>query len=792
LHRYNAQPNFLRLKVSMRFLTWFFRITIVFVLLGTVVGGIVAFTLYQHFVPQLPDVEQLRDVKFQTPLKVMSKDGKLIAEFGEKRRIPVQYDHIPEHFVRALQAAEDTRFFEHSGIDLKGLSRAAVQLVSSGQIQSGGSTITMQVAKNFFLSRDRTFERKFNEILLALKIERSLSKEEIFELYVNKIYLGHRSYGIQAAANVYYGKDISELNLAQLAMIAGLPKAPSAFNPITNPKRAIERRNWILGRMKDLGFITAEEFSEASNQPVTAKYHTTEIELYAPYMAEMVRQDLYEQYGEDLYTEGLTVYTTIESDKQLSANRAVRDGLLDYVKRHGYEGPEQQLDIKDLDDKAIAGLMKEEFMYSDLEPAIVVEIADQSLVAIRKNGERITIEWDGLKWAKPFKSVNSFGPSPRKASDVANVGDLIRILMIDDQWQLSQVPKVQGAMVAMTPQNGAIEALVGGFSFALNNFNRATQAHRQPGSNFKPFIYAAAMEHGYTPASIINDAPIVMNSSNMGSSWRPNNSGGNFNGPTRLRVGLYRSRNLVSIRLLRDLGIEIAVEYLARFGFDPKTLPHNLSLSLGSADVTPLELVTGYASFANGGYKVEPFYIEKILDPYGATVFEATPKQVCHEESCQEFAAERIMDSRVNFLLFTILQDVIRRGTGTAALVLKRSDIAGKTGTTNDQKDAWFTGYNSKVVTTTWVGFDQPSSLGRSEFGGTAALPMWISFMGDALKDTELAPVPMPKGIVQMRVDPATGNRSGGGIVEYFSSDSLPGYGTSSGYKGGQSTEEIF
>ena len=776
----------------MRFLTWFFRITIVLVLLGTVVGGIVAFTLYQHFVPQLPDVEQLRDVKFQTPLKVMSKDGKLIAEFGEKRRIPVQFDHIPEHFVRALQAAEDTRFFEHSGIDLKGLSRAAVQLVSTGQIQSGGSTITMQVAKNFFLSRERTFERKFNEILLALKIERSLSKEEILELYVNKIYLGHRSYGIQAAAYVYYGKDISELSLAQLAMIAGLPKAPSAFNPITNPSRAIERRNWILGRMKELGFISAPEYTEAVNQPVTAKYHTTEIELYAPYMAEMVRQDLYEQYGEDLYTEGLTVYTTIESEKQLSANKAVRDGLLSYVKRHGYRGPEKQLDVSGLDDKAVAELIKDEFMYTDLEPAVVVDIADQSMVAVRKNGERVTLEWDGIKWAKPFKSVNYFGPAPKKAADVASVGDLIRVIYLDDKWELSQVPKVQGAMVAMTPQNGAIEALVGGFSFALNNFNRATQAYRQPGSNFKPFVYAAAMENGYTPATIINDAPIVMNSRNMDDSWRPNNSGGNFNGPTRLRVGLYRSRNLVSIRLLRDLGIEKAVEYLSRFGFDPKTLPHNLSLSLGSADVTPLELVTGYAGFANGGYKVEPFYIEKIVDPYGETVFEATPKQVCNEDACQEFAAKRIMDSRVNFLLYTILQDVIRRGTGTAALVLKRSDIAGKTGTTNDQKDAWFTGYNSQLVTTAWVGYDQPTSLGRREFGGTAALPIWISFMGDALKDTELAPVPMPKGIVRMRVDPTTGNRSGGGIMEYFSSDHLPGYGTSAGYKGGQSTEEIF
>ncbi|WP_075171078.1 penicillin-binding protein 1A [Neptunomonas phycophila] len=781
----------------MRVLTWFCRITIIFIVLGSIIGGIAAFALYQHFVPQLPDVETLRDTKFQTPLKVLSSDGKLIAEFGEKKRIPVTYEQIPERFVQALQAAEDSRFFEHSGIDIKGLTRAAVQLVSTGRIQSGGSTITMQVAKNFFLSRDRTFERKFNEILLALKIERSLSKPEIFELYVNKIYLGHRSYGIQSAANVYYGKNIDELNLAQLAMIAGLPKAPSAYNPITNPSRALERRNWILGRMKELAFISESEYEEAANSPVTAKYHTTEIELYAPYIAEMVRGELYEQYGEDLYTDGFTVHTTIDSQKQIFANRAVRDGLLSYVKRHGYRGPEKNHNITDLSNAEITQLLKDELMYTDLEPAIVVAIEDKTTKAIKKDGEEITIEWDGLKWAKPFKSVNAYGYDPKKPEDVVALGDVIRVLYVEDHWELSQVPKVQGAMVAMKPQTGAIEALVGGFSFAYNNFNRATQAYRQPGSNFKPFIYAAALENGYTPASVINDAPIVLDSTNMDNSWRPENSGRSFAGPTRLRVGLYRSRNLVSIRLLRALGIGTAIEYLGRFGFDTTKLPHNLSLSLGSADVTPLELITGYAAFANGGYKVTPNFIKKIEDGYGNTVFEANYPIVCSDCSDEQTTkAPRIMDSRANYLLYTILQDVIRRGTATAARVLKRNDLAGKTGTTNDQKDAWFTGYNRELVATAWVGYDQPSTLGKREYGGTAALPLWINFMRDALKDTPEAPVLKPGGIIQLRIDAATGMRasagSGNTIYEYFSSDKTPGYGASAGYSGGKSTEDIF
>ena len=505
----------------MRVFKSLFRFSLILAFIGLLLGAIAVVGLYQYFAPKLPDVETLRDIKFQTPLKVLSADGKLIAEFGEKKRTPITYDNIPETFVQALQSAEDSRFFEHYGIDLIGLSRAAYQLVSTGKIQSGGSTITMQVAKNFFLTRERTFERKFSEIFLALKIERSLSKQEIFELYVNKIYLGHRSYGIQAASNVYYGKNIDELSLPQLAMIAGLPKAPSAFNPITNPSRAMERRNWILGRMHSLSFISEQESLEAQLAPITAKYHTTEIELYAPYIAEMVRSELYGQYGEELYTDGFSVFTTLNSTMQSAANKAVRDGLVNYVKRHGYRGPEKQLDIASLSHEEITSLLKEESSFAQLEPAIIINVDKNSATAQRKNGEIVTLAWKGLKWAKKFKTVNYTGPTPQKAADVVQTGDLVRILNTGEYWELSQIPIAQGALISMTPQSGAIRSLVGGFSFTHNKFNRATQAHRQPGSNFKPFIYAAAMENGFTPASIINDAPIVLENKGLDGNWRP-------------------------------------------------------------------------------------------------------------------------------------------------------------------------------------------------------------------------------------------------------------------------------
>lgn len=766
-----------------------------------VVGCLALAGAYYHFAPKLPDVESLREVRFQTPLRIYSQDEKLIAEFGEKRRSPISFDEIPPQFIQALTAAEDSRFFDHFGIDIKGLSRAAFQLATTGHIKSGGSTITMQVAKNFFLTRERTFSRKFMEILLALRIEQELSKEEIFELYINKIYLGHRSYGIQAAANVYYGKDIKDLSLAQHAMIAGLPKAPSAYNPITNPKRALERRNWILKRMHSLSFINDQALEEASTAEVTAKYHTSDIELRAYYVAEMVRKKLFEEYGENLYTDGYKVYTTIDSRLQSSANAAVSNGLIAYTERHGYLGAEAHWDLTSLSLEEQQKKLNKTISYGVLKPALVLSTTDKNAEILLKDGRTAVLEWEGMSWAKPFKTVNRMGKSPKKTTDILKTGDLIRIREKEGKLHLSQIPKVQGSLVALNPENGAIVSLVGGFNFTHNKFNRSTQAVRQPGSNFKPFIYAAALNKGYSPASLINDAPIVFHDKNLEGNWRPENSSKKFYGPTRLREALYRSRNLVSIRLLRAISIDSAQAYLDLAGFDRSKLPNNLSLSLGSADVTPLQLVSGYATFANGGYKVEPFFIERIENSFGDVLLTATPKTVCKncnsEAGSTDVYAPRIYDEKVSFLTYNIMQDVIRRGTGRKALVLKRNDIAGKTGTTNDQKDAWFSGFNQDYVATAWVGFDQPTTLGRREFGGTAALPIWIDFMREALKDKpENAPTP-PEGIVSVKIDPKSGKLAYPGqsdaIFEFFRKENVPtGYAAPASISSSNSTEELF
>ena len=763
------------------------------------IGLIAAASAYYYFAPQLPNVETLREIQFQTPLRIYSQDKKLIAEFGEKRRTPINYNAIPPQFVHALTAAEDSRFFDHHGIDIKGLARAAFQLATTGHIQSGGSTITMQVAKNFFLTRERTFSRKFMEILLALRIEQELSKEEIFELYINKIYLGHRSYGIQAAANVYYGKNIEYLSLAQHAMIAGLPKAPSAYNPITNPKRATERRNWILKRMHSLSLINDQALEEATAAAVTAKYHTSDIQLRAYYVAEMVRKKLFEQYGEGLYTDGYVAYTTIESNLQATANEAVSNGLIAYSERHGYFGAEEKWDLTtNPDHRELSKKLNKVISYGVLKPALVLSTSDTSAELLLKEDKKVTLTWEGMSWAKPYKNVNRTGRSPKKANDILQVGDLIRIREKEGKIHLTQIPKVQGSLVSLNPKNGAIVSLVGGFNFTHNKFNRSTQAVRQPGSNFKPFIYAAALNKGYSPASLINDAPIVFHDTKLEGNWRPENSSKKFYGPTRLREALYKSRNLVSIRLLRAIGIPAAQDYLELAGFDRSKLPNNLSLSLGSADVTPLKLVTGYAAFANGGYKVEPFFIQRVDNAFGKNLYTAQPKTACDDcPDSPETIAPRIYDSKVAFLTYNIMQDVIKRGTGRKALILKRGDIAGKTGTTNDQKDAWFSGFNQNYVATAWVGFDQPKTLGRREFGGTAALPIWIDFMREALKDTpESAPTP-PKGIVSVKIDPKSGQRAYSGqsdaVYEFFRHKNVPsGYAAPTSIERSNATEELF
>jgi penicillin-binding protein 1A len=673
----------------------------------------------------------------------------------------------------------------------------------------------MQVARNYFLSLERTFMRKFNEILLAIEIERALDKQEIFELYFNRVFLGHRSYGFEAAAQVYYGKSISELNLAQHAMLAGIPKAPSRNNPISGPEAGLERRNWILRRMLDLGYIDQASFNAAATEPVTARHHGAQLAFSAHYAAEMARQEMLERYGMAAYTDGYDVYTTISSSLQQVAQRAVINGLITYDKRHGFRGPERQLPPEDPNSPGPTipqwrEALAEMPVIAGLPPAIVSHVGEESIRILLADGSERDLLWEnGLRQASRYRTENSRGSAPKTPAEVVAVGDLIRVSQeADGAWYLAQVPAAQAALVSLDPDNGAIVSIVGGMGFELSKFNRATQAQRQPGSNFKPFLYAAALDAGFTAASIINDAPVVLEDSSLEGIWRPENDGGEFHGPTRLRWALTKSRNLVSIRLLQQLGTDRLINYAERFGFNTAEFAHDLSLALGTHAMSPLEVATAYAALANGGYAVTPFLIERVADNEGNTVFEARPATVCRacddapstaEEPAEELSmaeilaraatveselprAPRIMDERVNFILDSILQDVITRGTGRRALVLERGDLAGKTGTTNGPMDAWFSGYNRDVITTTWVGFDNYTPLGKREFGGTAALPIWIDYMREALRDSPDVERPLPAGIVNVRIDPDTGLLASPGqrnaIFEYFREEYVPTRGT--------------
>ncbi|WP_298186563.1 penicillin-binding protein 1A [uncultured Pseudomonas sp.] len=751
----------------LRFLCWS--------CLAAFCGVVLSFSgAFLYLSPSLPSVESLRSIQLQIPLRVYSSDAKLIAEFGEMRRSPIAFADIPEDFIGALLSAEDDNFANHYGVDLSSLMRAATQILKSGQIQSGGSTITMQVAKNFFLTSEKSFSRKINEILLALQIERELSKDEILELYVNKIYLGNRAYGIEAAAQVYYGKSIRETSLAQMAMIAGLPKAPSRFNPLVNPARSMERRDWILGRMYSLGRIDKQHYEEALAEPINVSYHVPTPELVAPYIAEMARAEMVGRYGSEAYTEGFNVTTTVPSDLQQAANNAVREGLISYDQRHGYRGPESRL----------PGMTKEHWLselnkqtsLGGLEPAIVTSVEKSGIMVLLRNGEEHAVAWDSMKWARPFLNTNSIGPRPQQPADVSQIGDLIRVQrQADDSLRFVQLPAAQSALVSLDPDNGAIRALVGGFSFEQSNYNRAVQAKRQPGSSFKPFVYSAALDKGYTAATLVNDAPIVFAEDPQSQVWRPKNDNNTFLGPIRLREALYRSRNLVSIRLLQDLGIDSTLSYIERFGFEKKDLPPNLSLALGTASLTPMEIAEGWSVFASGGYKTEPYLIERIEDRTGKQLFNANPAQTPasatlraergnteqlngDEQALPEpVLAEQIIDERTAYIMTSLLQDVIKRGTGRRAMALGRDDLAGKTGTTNESKDSWFSGYNADYITTVWAGFDQPESLGRNEYGGTVALPIWMSYMAAALKDKPSHVLPEPEGILSLRIDPHSG-----------------------------------
>lgn len=746
----------------------FIRLTTKLILILALLTLIAAGVIYFFLAPKLPDTNTLKETQLQIPLRIFSSEGLLMAEFGEKRRIPVEYNDIPKPLVEAFLAAEDDRFYQHPGVDYQGIIRAAYSLLLTGEKSQGGSTITMQVARNFFLSNEKTYLRKLNEIILALEIEKVLSKEEILALYLNKIYLGSRAYGVGAAANVYYGKPLDQLSLAEMAMIAGLPKAPSAYNPIANPERATVRRNYVLRRMWEVGFIQKADYEEAIKAPVTASYHGPEIKVYAPYVSEMVRTELINKFGEEAYTNGFNVYTTIRAKHQQAANKALQSALLDYDRRHGYRGPVANVALpEDVSDRAaLDKVVKDYDNIGPLKTAVVIETTDEKAELYIQNWGYAQLPLNAVKWAQKKLSTNSRGPVPKKITDAIKVGDIIRVEQLTSpNWELAELPEAQGALVAVAPYDGAVTALNGGFDFFNNKFNRVTQSRRQPGSGFKPFIYSAALEKGYTAATIINDAPVVFDDPGLENVWRPQNYSGKFFGPTRLREALIHSRNLVSIRLLRDIGADYAVQYAERFGFKPGMMHKNLSLALGSGSAAPWDMARAYSSLANGGYKIEPYIIQRVEDASGKIVMQATPDTVCEtclmDESTLDdsdfHVAKRIMTPQNNYIMNSLLRDVVKHGTGRKAMSLGRDDLAGKTGTTNDQVDAWFNGFHPELVAVAWVGFDNPHSLGRYETGGRAALPMWIDFMKVALEGMPEAPLQPPVGMVTVRIDPATG-----------------------------------
>lgn len=735
---------------------------------------------YLYLTSQLPDVESLKTVQLQVPLRIYTQDGSLIQEYGEKRRIPVSYENIPPTLIRAVLATEDQRFFDHPGVDIMGLGRATIRMLQTGTRSQGGSTITMQVARNFFLSRKKTFLRKFNEILLAIKIDRELSKEKILELYLNKIYLGNRAYGVGAAAKVYYGKELKDLNLAQLAMIAGLPQAPSTQNPIANPLAAKKRRDHVLERLLEEKYINEEQYHEAIHQPITAKYHGTSIDVNAPYVAEMIRQSMVDHFGDEAYTKGYKVYTTINGKLQETANQAIENHLLAYSQRHGYKGPVANIGEKDSQSAEIRHKVLALYpVMNHLLPAVITGVEGKTAMAAIRSGETFIIPWSGLSWAKPALKNGWVGQAPGKAEDVVSVGDVVYVHKVADSWELTQIPQVEAALVALDPQNGAIRTLVGGFNFQKSKFNRVTQMNRQPGSSIKPFIYAAALDKGYTLASLVNDAPIVVDDPSQANLWRPHNANRTFNGPTRLKEALIRSRNMVSIRILDDIGVDYAVEFLTRFGFHKSTLPHSLSLALGSLSISPMDLTAAYAVFANGGFKVEPYLIDHITDSEDSILLQAKPGIAC--DPCDDhmdpsMLAPRVIPASIAFLMNTSLRDVIQYGTGRGAKILNRKDIAGKTGTTNDQVDAWFAGFNPDLVVTTWVGFDAPQSL--HEYAASLALPLWVDYMKTALKELPEKELKQPEDVISVRIDPKSGllarPEQENAIIEYFREENVP------------------
>ncbi|TKB46713.1 penicillin-binding protein 1A [Thalassotalea mangrovi] len=817
-----------------------------------IIGLLTLTGFYFHMKDDLPSVAVLKDIELQTPMKIYSAEGELISQFGEKRRIPVKLDDMPQQLINAFLATEDNRFYQHFGVDPVGMGRAVWgQLI--GVHRGGASTITMQTARNFFLTREQTYTRKLREIFISLHMERLLSKDEILELYLNKIELSHRAFGVGAAAEVYYGKTLDELTLAEIAVIAGLPKAPSKYNPISSPENAKFRRTTVLQRMLVSGYITEDEYQQANNEEIHTKRHGAKIELSAPYVAQMAHKKVLDMYPKDVaYNEGFKVYTTVSSDLQRAAEAAVLKNIYAYDERHGYRGPVSRLWVSDndrdvllarvsnqytdleleqfiselnalpseaLDLETIIDELKQVDTYQDLFPGAVLEVEEQRALVLLRSGNQVYLDWEAMSWARPFLGDKRQGRAPKTASDILTSGEVVYLRNNPERMQLSQLPEVSGAVVAISPDSGAIISSVGGYSFKQSQFNRVTQANRQVGSNIKPFVYSAALENDYTLASIVNDAPINQWDRSSGFTWRPKNSPAIYEGPLRVRTGLAKSKNVISVRLLRGIGLETLINHLSKFGFDRNELPRNESLALGSASLTPLQIVTGFAAFANGGYLVEPYIIDRIENRDGEIIYQANPKMACY--SCElaqlEYAnnldtldtidlelltqplAKRIISRQNAFLIADAMNSVIWggggdwsegtgwSGTGWRAKKLNRRDIAGKTGTTNESKDAWFTGFSRRIAASSWIGFDDPKrNLGRTssnrnlgagqivgaEAGANAAQPFWIDFMETALQNYQPEPFEQPEDVVSIRIDRMTGKRSDktdrSSIFEYF------------------------
>jgi penicillin-binding protein 1A len=729
---------------------------------------------------RLPSLEALTDYRPKVPLRVWTADGVLIGEFGEERRSVVRIDDVPDVMKQAILSAEDDRFFEHSGIDLTGMARAALSNLRSGRRGEGASTITMQLARNFFLTNERTYTRKIYEVLLAFKIERAMTKEQILEIYVNQIFLGQRAYGFASAAQVYYGKPLAKVSAAEAAMLAGLPKAPSAYNPVVNPKRARIRQQYVLGRMRSLGHLTEEQYQAALKEELVLQPDRGDYALKAPYVAELARMLAFDQFREETYTAGLNVYTTVLAEDQRAANAAVREGVLAYDRRYGFRGPEAQVELPadpQRRDEKIEEALLEAGDIDEFLPAVVTEVSPKLVRASRSRGQSIELTGEGLRLIAPWLAEKA--PQNRRLRP----GAVIRVSDGPKGWMVTQVPEVQAAFVSANTDDGSVRALVGGFDFSRNKFNRVTQAWRQPGSSFKPFIYSASLEKGFMTGTVINDSPVIVDAAVTGGQiWEPKNYDGKFDGPMTMRTALSRSKNMVSIRLLQAIGPQYAQDYVTRFGFDVERHPAYLTMALGAGAVTPWQMLGGISVFANGGYRIEPYLIARITDASGKVLAQARPVKAGDE-------AARAIDGRNAFLMDSMLRDVVRRGTATTALRLKRTDLAGKTGTTNDSHDAWFAGYQPRIAAVSWVGFDQPRKLGDRETGGGLALPIWVSYMGVALKGVPDVRPTVPSGVVQ--VD-----------GEWYFSETRPGQGIASlgvaedglgtGERGEQVREQVF